>query len=313
MASPKRILSSGDLVADRRADYAAMLAEGDDFAAAAELVEQALELAPTWPAGWFRLGEYRQKAGDHAGAKDAFRRCQALSADDIFGAGLKLAALGAEHPPAIPPSAYVEGLFDDYADRFETSLVEKLGYSVPKKLADMIRRVIGDDARFADAIDIGCGTGLFGVEIAASCDRLEGFDLSENMLAKAADKTLYQLLRRADLSLAPALSGLFEPEERHRADLVAAADVMMYLGDLDAAFANAVELMKPDGVFAFSVEKSSYAEGYQLLPSLRFAHSARHVEAALARHGLHVRAMEETMIRMDAGQPIIGLLFVAGV
>ena len=38
-------LSSGDLVADRRASYAALLADEGDHAAAAELIEQALELA----------------------------------------------------------------------------------------------------------------------------------------------------------------------------------------------------------------------------------------------------------------------------
>ncbi len=43
----------------------------------------------------------------------------------MFGAALKLALLGAAPVPEAPPSAYVEGLFDDYADRFETALVEK--------------------------------------------------------------------------------------------------------------------------------------------------------------------------------------------
>jgi len=47
--------SSGDVIADRRADYARMLAESGDPAAAAELMEQALELAPAWAAGWLRL------------------------------------------------------------------------------------------------------------------------------------------------------------------------------------------------------------------------------------------------------------------
>ena len=79
-------LSSGDLTADRRADYARMLGEGGDPGAAAELMEQALDLVPGWAAGWFRLGEYRQKAG-LAGAADAYRRALECDAQDIFGAG----------------------------------------------------------------------------------------------------------------------------------------------------------------------------------------------------------------------------------
>lgn len=308
--APKRILTSGDLVADRRADYAAMLAESGDYAAAAELMEQALELAPGWTAGWVKLGDYRERAGLKDLAIEAYRRVAVSPDAALFGADLKLAALGAAETPAVPPSAYVEGLFDDYADRFETALVEKLGYSVPKKLAALIRSHKGD-APFARAVDLGCGTGLLGPEIADCVSALEGYDLSENMLTKARDKGVYSHLARADLSLAPGASGLFEGMARARADLVAAADVMMYLGDLEAAFANAAALVSPGGLFAFSVEKDEAETGFSLRASLRYAHSRAHVETMLARHGFTPIACEETVIRMDAGQAIIGLLFLA--
>ncbi len=49
------------------------------------------------------------------------------------------------------------------------------------------------------AIDLGCGTGLFGAEIRDRVAHLEGFDLSVNMLAKAEEKSLYDLLAKADL------------------------------------------------------------------------------------------------------------------
>lgn len=304
----KRNLTSGDLVADRRADYASMLAEGGDPAAAAELMEQALELAPSWAAGWFRLGEYREKAGA-TGAADAYRRTLELVPDDIFGASLKLALIDSAAHPSLPPSRYVEGLFDDYADRFDTALVERLGYSVPGKLMRLIEA--HRPPPYGHVVDLGCGTGLFGGEIHGRCAMLEGYDLSENMLAKAENKNLYDHLAKADLSLSPETSRLFGDRALHRANLIAAADVMMYLGDLDAAFANVAALMKPDGVFAFSVEKALAAEGFELKQSLRYAHSADHVEKMLAGHGMQTFASEETIIRMDAGEPIIGLLFLA--
>ena len=53
--------SSGDLNADRRADYAEMLCADGDHAAAAELLLGALELTPQWAMGWFRLGEMQQR------------------------------------------------------------------------------------------------------------------------------------------------------------------------------------------------------------------------------------------------------------
>jgi predicted TPR repeat methyltransferase len=308
--APKRILTSGDLVADRRADYAAMLVESGDALAAAELMEQALELAPGWTAGWFRLGEYREKAGLVDLAVEAYRRVAESEDAALFGADLKLAALGVADTPALPPSAYVEGLFDDYADRFETALVDKLGYSVPTKLAALIGTQMGDGP-FALAVDLGCGTGLLGPEIADCVSALDGYDLSENMLAKARAKGVYRHLARADLSLSPEASGLFDGLGKARADLVAAADVMMYLGDLDAAFANAAALATAGGLFAFSVEKDEAETGFSLRASLRYAHSRAHVETILARHGFSPIACEETVIRMDAGKPITGLLFLA--
>ena len=52
-------LSSGAALADSRCDYARMLDDGGEPGPAAELMEQALELAPQWPAGWSQLADYR--------------------------------------------------------------------------------------------------------------------------------------------------------------------------------------------------------------------------------------------------------------
>ena len=305
-------LSSGDVIADRRADYAKMLAESGEPASAAELMEQALELVPHWAAGWFTLATYREKAGDAPGAIAALNEVLALDAGDVFGARLKLAVLGAVEMPDRPPSLYVERLFDDYADRFETSLVGKLGYSVPGKLAALIAGTADISAHFRRAVDLGCGTGLFGPEIRGRVDRLEGFDLSKGMLAKAAEKGVYDYLGQADLSLEPLLSGIFDADlQPGRADLITAADVLMYLGDLHGIMA-IVRMLATDGaVFAFSVEDAEQPEGYVLRDSLRFAHSEAYVRGILAGHGFVVQDLARSAIRMDAGKPVHGILFIA--
>ncbi len=300
-------LSSGDVIADRRADYARMLEEGGEPDAAAELMEQALELVPAWAAGWYRLATYLEKAGRADAAIEAYRRTLAFDPDDIFGATLKLALLGDVATPDRPPSRYVERLFDDYADRFESALVEKLDYSVPQKLAALIAST---GRRYERAVDLGCGTGLLGPEIRGRVDRLEGFDLSQNMLVKAAEKQVYDSLAQADLSLAPDLSGLFADAARHRADLVTAADVLMYLGNLDSVFAIIGELAASGADIAFSVEDAGDGEGFHLAPSLRYAHSESYVRALLAGHGLQIFATVKSVIRKDGGKPVSGILFL---
>ncbi len=299
-------LSSGDVIADRRADYARMLEEGGEPEAAAELMEQALELVPAWAAGWYRLATYLEKAGRGEAAIEAYRRTLALG-PDIFGAALKLALLGDAATPDLPPSRYVERLFDDYADRFESALVEKLDYSVPQKLAALIAST---GRRYELAVDLGCGTGLLGPEIRSRAGRLEGFDLSQNMLAKAAEKHVYDSLAQADLSLAPELSGLFADATRHRADLVTAADVLMYLGNLESVFAIVGELAASGADIAFSVEDAGEGEGFHLAPSMRYAHSETYVRMLLARHGLEILKTVKWVIRKDGGKPVSGILFL---
>lgn len=309
MTSPH--FSSGDLIADRRADYARMFAESGEFAEAAELMEQALEQVPSWAAGWFRLAEYAEKSGRKEAATAALQKVVALDPADIFGAGLKLAVLGAAETPAAPSTAYVERLFDDYADRFDTALVQRLDYTVPQTLAWLVRRHAGEDAHFGLVSDIGCGTGLFGVELRASARRLEGFDLSAGMLAKAEEKGVYDHLAQADLSLPAAESGLFAAAPEERADLVGAADVLMYLGDLAEVFPSAARLLKAGGVFAFSVEDGGTGDAPLLRPSLRYAHPERFIRQRAEESGLAILAVEKSVIRQDAGQPVHGLLFLA--
>jgi predicted TPR repeat methyltransferase len=302
-------LSSGDLIADRRAEYAHMLADSGDHADAADLMTQALELVPDWAAGWFRLADYEEKSGRKEAAVGALRKVLDLNPEDIFGAGLKLALLGGAETPEQPSSLYVAQLFDDYADRFDKALVDKLDYTVPEKLAALIAGHTGE-ARFANVIDLGCGTGLFGERIRDRADRLEGFDLSANMLAKAEVKGDYDHLAQADLAMAPETSGLFSDMPDHRAGLVSAADVLMYLGSLDSVFVIASQLLGDKGLFAFSVEDANAEGDFVLRPSLRYAHSETYIEGLCKRFGLEILAISKTTIRNDGGKPVSGILFL---
>ena len=305
-------LSSGDLIADRRADYARMLDEAGDHAAAAEVMEQAMALVPDWPAGLALLAAYREHAGDVAAAIATLEKLEGEDDDDLFAASLKLAVLGASEPPAHPPGRYVEALFDSYADHFDAALTERLDYNAPERLAALLEKSEGAARRFRLCADLGCGTGLSGAAFCARVDRLEGFDLSANMLAKAEEKAVYQHLAQADLLLAPEESGLFSPAlAHHRADLVVAADVLMYLGALESLMANVAALIAPGGLFLFSVEDGGEAEAYTLLPSLRYAHAFAYVEGLLSEAGFALERHERAALRKDAGEPVPGILFLA--
>ncbi|MCF6371113.1 methyltransferase [Rhizobium halophilum] len=305
---PHSQFSSGDALADRRVEYARMLAESGDLLAATELVEQALELVPYWAAGWFSLADYRERNAVVEGAVDAYRQALRFDPQDVFGARLKLALLGAAEVPDLPPSRYVESLFDDYAERFDEALVERLNYRIPEDLA----RMIADKAPFRLTVDLGCGTGLLGAAIRHMTDHLEGFDLSANMLAKAEQKAIYDYLSEADLNLPAEAAGLFGPgRPTFRADLVTAADVLIYLGSLETVMPLVADLLSTGGHFAFSVEEATGSEGFQLRESLRYAHTEPYIRALLEKSGFETVATMPTDIRLDRGKPVPGMLFLS--
>lgn len=293
-------LSSNDLLADRRADYAEMLFASGDHAAAAELMLGALEIAPKWAMGWFRLGEMQEAAGAIVAAAEAWRMSLKLEPADRPGAALKLQLIGAEPAADSPPSAFVEMLFDQYAEKFDHALVETLHYRVPELLAAAVGAT-GRNA-FDHVVDLGCGTGLMGVKLRPVAKRLVGYDISAEMLRKARDKGVYDLLVKADLQQ-------MQPQGE-MADLVTAADVFMYLGALDAVFAAVMTMLAPGGIFAFSVERFAGAGAFELQDSRRYAHSEAYVHGLLVAAGLKLVSLERAVIRQDRREPVEGLIVV---
>ncbi|WP_192179107.1 class I SAM-dependent DNA methyltransferase [Mesorhizobium amorphae] len=293
--------TSGDLTADRRADFAEMLYASGEPAAAAELLLGALELAPQWAAGWFRLGEMHEAAADLAQAAQAWTMALTLEPTDRLGAALKLQLIGKAPSATAPPSAFVEMLFDHYAESFEESLVDKLGYRLPDFLDQAVRRA--RPGRFRLVLDLGCGTGLMGQRLRPVADRLEGYDISAAMLKKARAKGVYDLLAKADLQDFSYAGP--------KADLVVAADVFIYVGALDRVISRIAGLLAGDGLFAFSVETLVGEGGFALQPSRRYAHSHAYVGQALAANGFSVLSMDPTVIRLDRSQPVEGLAVVA--
>ena len=151
-------ISSGDLIADRRYDFARAYAADGDLAAAADLYAQAVELVPGFASAWFALGEAREALGDREGAGTAFARALEADRDDRHGAALHLARLGGADPAAAALQTYVRTLFDQYAARFDRAL-EDLSYSAPAKLREAVMK---HGTRFGSMLDLGCGTGLAG-------------------------------------------------------------------------------------------------------------------------------------------------------
>lgn len=224
-----------------------------------------------------------------------------------------LAAFGGTHPERLE-AGYVRTLFDDQAERFESHLVKGLQYSVPCDLVALVENH-AERAGPWDVLDLGCGTGLVGTYIARHARRLVGVDLSPRMLDQARKLNLYHALECAEVH------DMLQASETATYDVIVAADVFIYIGRLEEIASQARRLLRPGGVFAFSVEEASEAlgpaadqgdcPGYRLdLRTRRYVHEEEYLRTLAARNQMRVTAAQHSRLRLEREQPVIGRLVV---
>ncbi len=249
-----------------------------------------------------------EKSGDLDAAAEAYAQVLALDPADHGGAAVRLAAIGRGQTPDKAPDAYVETLFDQHAGAFEDILVDALGYCVPLLIRQQLQELgLGP---FENMLDLGCGTGLTGGALRDMVTgEITGLDLSENMVEIAYEKELYE-----NLYVAECVDYLRENDEAPF-DLVTAADVLPYMGALNALFSSAAANLRPGGLFAFSSETRSQSftgeAGYRVGPSHRFVHSEEYVRTELANTSFHILSMTDINVRMENGNPSPGHLIIA--
>ena len=216
-----------------------------DLAAAADLLLQAIELAPGFASAWFTLGEIREQLGEREAAISAFRRAQVADPGDRHGAGLRLMLLGAEPLSAMPP-AYVRALFDQYAPRFEAALVDDLGYRGP---ALLFKAVLSVRASIRKPAFFRRHRLRLRHRLAATA-----FGPARSIISPALTHiAAHDRYRRArpglvgDLEVADMLAGL-KGRPDASAELILAADAMVYVADLVPVLAEARRVLAAGGL-----------------------------------------------------------------
>ena len=311
-----------------------LLVEREDVDGAIDLLERARELAADFPPIQLALGTAYAAAGHDALAVAAMETAIKLDTSSTMPlerlakhhirsgrtreaigllrrivrrdpahaqAPFLLAGLTGDHTATrvdAPPTELIAELFDTYSTNFEQHLTERLHYTVPKDLVALVG-ALPDASRHV--LDLGCGTGLAGVELRPYARTLVGSDLSPRMVARAAQRGIYDELHCEDL-----VATLARARE---VDLIVAADVFIYVGALEATFAAGAAALRPGGTLAFSVEHAE-SEAFVLQPTLRYAHGDAYIRRLAAAHDLAVERAERSILRVDNGQPVHGALFV---
>jgi predicted TPR repeat methyltransferase len=304
MATPPLFVSSGDLVADRRYQWALDYLQRGDAAAAADILVQVVDTVPQFATAWFALASIREAMGDRDGTIAAFVAARDADREDYHGARLHLARLGVGEATPAMTGVYVRRLFDQHAPEFDSALVERLDYCGPELLLAAVQAHGAQPLRLGSVLDVGCGTGLGGAAFRPYCDWLVGVDISPGMIGQARAKGLYDRLVVSDLL------EFLATEAGASHHLVLAADVFVYCSDITPIAAAVGRVLAPGGLFAFTVETHE-DPGVRLQGTLRYAHGRAHVHAAIAAAGLELKQLTAASTRNEKGAPVPGLLVIA--
>lgn len=196
------------------------------------------------------------------------------------------------------PDAWVKSTFDNFAPTFDEHL-RGLQYVVPDTIAQMLGARMSPSGR---VLDLGCGTGWVGSALKPLGLSVTGVDLSDRMLVQARAREAYSELHCDEVHayLARTEDGSY--------DAVIAADVFIYIGQLGQIFSHALRVLRPGGLFAFSVEEASGPD-YVLQNTGRYAHSPAYIRRLSAFQFATVEDRAGA-IRQERGMPLHGRVYL---
>ncbi len=272
----------------------------DQPAASIRLFEQATLNNPDHAQALNNLGYLYHREGDTEKAIATYKKLIALNHHAPMAAHMLAALSGLTTSSA--PSEYVRDVFDSFSDHYDESLVDRLGYTTPALLRELL--ISKDIRRFATTLDMGCGTGLSGRAFQDLTDNLIGLDLSPKMLSFAAQKELYNSLHETDIRA-------FLRESNESFDLFLAADVFVYIGDLSEIFSLVKKRAGAEGIFLLSTELADH--DFCLKPSGRYGHAESYIRQLAQDKGFTIREVRAANIRKEKGEWIPGNLYMLSV
>lgn len=266
------------------------------FQEAIENYRKALDLSPPFKAAYEGLGICYAELGERDQAVACFNRYLEIDSGDNSEVKLRLAQLNAGEIPKRYPAAVMLTTYEKKAQNWDADIqrpgMEFLG---PRHVREMLEELKLSQARQLDILDIGCGTGVCGEYLRGYAKHLEGVDLSPHMLAQAQKKGYYDKLECADAI------GYMQGCKR-TFDLLIASGVLILFGDLMPVFQAATRLLKPGGIFVFTLYRSE-SEAVMVRHNLHFAHSAAYVQETAEAAGLQVVLLKQEVHEYDLGEP----------
>ena len=261
--------------------------------------EKAIAIKPDYAEAHNNLGNTLKRLGQLDAAVRSYKKALAIKPDYVVPQHMINALTG--NTSTKPPKEYVKNLFDDYAERFDDSLVKQLQYKLPFLIKELILKLDPPRNKFERVIDLGCGTGLTGKELRDISNNLTGIDISSNMVNKARELDVYDRLIEGDV-----VDILSSSKEKY--DLFIALDVFVYIGELTKIIKTVRQCCNKNALFIFSIETQE-EDGYSLLKSARYSHSEGYI-LKTASDGFKLIKSQEVNLRKEKEGWIDGKIFI---
>jgi len=278
-------------------NLAVVLEDTEDYQEAAGLCFNILSLDPSMTAAHVRLATILPK-WSYSNKKEALNYAKAWQKhfpDNPLARQTLNALSGKINEEDL--FTYTQNFYDAFAETYDQKMNE-----LECKVPDLIRQKLSDFS-FKNALEIGCGTGLCGKILSNVCNKLTGIDFSEKMIEKAKQTKAYSTLKTID-----ALDFLLQTKETF--DLIVAADVFCYIGEMNGLFSQVGKHLRKDGLFVFTIEKSDKENGFEINPFGRILHSRNYIKKLIDNNKLEIKDEEELEIRKEGSSHAKGIVFV---
>jgi predicted TPR repeat methyltransferase len=225
-------------------------------------------------------------------ARQYLEEALAINPDDTISQHMLAAITGNQVDTSTPE--YAQNLFNNYALYYDQHMQGQLRYGIPQHLGRQLHAL--ELLAVPRTLDLGCGTGLSGVVLREITEYLIGVDISAKMLAQAKEKGIYDELIQAELIH-------YLTNNNPPADLIIAADVLPYFGNLSDLFQLIKAQLRPHGYFIFTTEIST-AEDWHLESSARFSHHPDYIQQLIQQNGFEFIAREKIPARLQNQCPL---------
>lgn len=282
-----------------------------EFADAANRLRIVTKFQPENAEAWYLLGASDLAIGNEALAAMSLKKAIGMN-PQLEEARFLLAvtapdALPYEQQPKFAPLSLATEHFDAAAYYYDEENLVELDYTGHEECFNAVKKYLNPNYKNFRILDLGCGTGLVGLQFRAIAGHIDGVDISQNMLDQAEvrrderESRVYDALQLVDLR-----RYLLEcPPASY--DLITAGNVMPYVGGLTPVFDGVKQALKPGGVFTFSIEPTT-SHDFALIPGEgRFAHSEPYIAEQAQRVGLDVLEVKpfEMFVETEALQCVL--------